>query len=348
MPYSSLVLPSGADDLCGHGRQTDAASDQKDDMSKPLTDNKPSVSVFMITYNHEKFIVKSIESVLMQKTDFPVEIVIGEDCSTDGTAAIIQEYERKHPDKIKAKYHRPNLGVLGNLIDTLNRCQGKYIAMLEGDDYWNDPLKLQKQVDILERNPQYGGAAHSVRVVDSKDQERPSWYPVPKTNELNTVLMIWDDYFQTCSFMFRRELVSKLDWSDVTGIVGIDRYLMLSASVFGDIHYVPENWATHVKHPGGVSSAASFQESYIRLVNFGAGFLGAREVARRNGKKFHLFDPKMATTNFALFLALIREKKPVKALTFLLRAVGYALHAPCQFVSQRLLRSYRRSTPGQG
>jgi len=113
------------------------------------------VSVCMITFNHEAFISQAIESVMMQKTDFDFEMIIGEDSSTDNTVSIIEKYAQKHPDRIRARCNSQNIGMVDNFIQTLNECGGKYIAFLEGDDYWTDPWKLQKQVDFLESYSNY-------------------------------------------------------------------------------------------------------------------------------------------------------------------------------------------------
>lgn len=116
----------------------------------------PLVSVCMITYNHEPYIAQAIESVLMQQTDFPVELVIGEDCSTDNTRAIVCDYRERYPRRIHLLLPEYNLGMFPNFVATLQACDGRYIALLEGDDYWTDPFKLQKQVDFLEVHPEYG------------------------------------------------------------------------------------------------------------------------------------------------------------------------------------------------
>lgn len=127
--------------------------------------DKPLVSVWMITYNHEKFLAEALDSVLMQKTNFPFEIVIGEDCSTDGTRAILKDYESKYPNIIKPIYQEKNVGAMRNAYEfALPQCKGKYIACLEGDDYWTDPLKLQKQIDFLESNSEFSACAHEVLI----------------------------------------------------------------------------------------------------------------------------------------------------------------------------------------
>lgn len=121
-----------------------------------LNVNPPIVSVFVMTYNHELFIEQSLEGILMQKTNFDVEIVVGEDCSTDNTRKIVLNYANKYPGKFKLLLHKQNIGALANQNAVFQSCTGKYIAFCEGDDYWTDPLKLQKQVDFLEANEDYG------------------------------------------------------------------------------------------------------------------------------------------------------------------------------------------------
>ena len=130
-----------------------------------MADTSKKVSVFMITYNHEKYIAEALDSILMQETDFDFDIVIGEDCSTDATRRIVLEYSRKYPDKIKLLLHNVNVGFISNLMYVLEACTGKYVAMCEGDDYWTDPFKLQKQVDFLEANKEYVLSTHGYRMV---------------------------------------------------------------------------------------------------------------------------------------------------------------------------------------
>ena len=123
--------------------------------SKEMKDN-PLVSVCMITFNHESYIREAIEGVLMQKINFTIELIIGEDCSTDNTRKIVKEYEALYPEIIVAQYPETNRGMMRNFTSVLQSARGKYIALCEGDDFWTDPLKLQKQVDFLESNHDYG------------------------------------------------------------------------------------------------------------------------------------------------------------------------------------------------
>src|SRR5690554_4195573 len=127
------------------------------------------VSICCITYNHSPFIRQCLEGFVKQETKFEFEVLIHDDASTDDTAEIIKEYERQFPGIIKPIYQKENQyskGIKGSKVFNFPRAQGKYIAFCEGDDYWTDPLKLQKQVDILEKNKHLSGSYHKVEIVD--------------------------------------------------------------------------------------------------------------------------------------------------------------------------------------
>lgn len=129
-------------------------------------DDSITVSVCMISYNHERFIRQALESVCNQKTTFQFEIIIGDDCSTDNTQNIIKEIAEQYPDLIIPVLRNKNLGATKNSYDIKKRASGKYIAILEGDDYWIDDYKLQKQVDFLEDHPEIYSVAHRNLIVD--------------------------------------------------------------------------------------------------------------------------------------------------------------------------------------
>lgn len=136
--------------------------------------NFPTVSVCCITYNHAQFLIQAIESVLMQQTDFDVELVIGEDCSTDITRNIAQKYERQYPGRIRVLTPSVNLGIMPNLMATMAACQGEYIAFLEGDDYWTDATKLQLQVDALRANEDCAFCFHDAEIFYETKIPRPT------------------------------------------------------------------------------------------------------------------------------------------------------------------------------
>lgn len=130
--------------------------------------NELMLSIWMIVYNHEKYLVQALESILSQKTSFEFQIVIGDDASSDNSRDILLKYKRKYPDKIKLILHDENVGMTANLISVLKECSGKYLASCEGDDYWIDPLKLQKQVDFLENHDDYSGVSGKFITVDAE------------------------------------------------------------------------------------------------------------------------------------------------------------------------------------
>lgn len=116
----------------------------------------PLVSVCMTTYNHEAYLAQAIESVLAQQTSFGVELVLGDDCSTDSTAAICREYAAKYPGRVRFVTGQRNVGWRANYRRTFEACRGKYVAYCDGDDWWSDPRKLQMQADLLESDPSCG------------------------------------------------------------------------------------------------------------------------------------------------------------------------------------------------
>jgi glycosyltransferase involved in cell wall biosynthesis len=172
------------------------------------SDMLPMVSVTMITYNHEKFIKQAIEGVLMQKTSFKVVLVIGEDCSTDETRKIVCEYQRNNRDKIILKLPDENLGVNINSVSNKLFCKGKYIAECEGDDYWTDPYKLQKQVDFLEANPDYVTCFHDAIIINGKGDYISSFYTEKQIadgakNDCSSEDLIKGKHAITCTRVFR-------------------------------------------------------------------------------------------------------------------------------------------------
>ncbi|WP_017413628.1 glycosyltransferase family 2 protein [Clostridium tunisiense] len=127
---------------------------------------EPMVSVVLITYNHGKYIKQCLDSILMQKVNFPFEIVIGNDCSTDDTEEILNSYCQKHETIIRVYNREENLGPTKNLYDVIKRGKGKYMILFEGDDYWTNDRKLQTMVDFLEENKEYSSVFHLVDQID--------------------------------------------------------------------------------------------------------------------------------------------------------------------------------------
>ncbi len=149
------------------------------DIEDDMTERKaPKVSVWMPAYFAEAYIAEAIESILMQKTDYPFEIVINDDCSGDGTWNVISRYAEEYPDIISAKRNEKNLGLCANVLDTKRRCRGEYIINCSADDYWIDENKIQKQADFLESHPDYIGVGTKVEMRYGRSKTAHASYPV--------------------------------------------------------------------------------------------------------------------------------------------------------------------------
>lgn len=194
---------------------------------KPLSDQIWSedepvlVSVFVAAYNHAKFIEDALKGFLIQETNFRVEVLINEDCSTDNTAEILKRYEKEHPDLFKVIYQTVNQYSQGikpffHILPKI--AKGKYIAICEGDDYWTDPLKLQKQVDFLGANEEYGICGHKTLELNEINKEH-SVFPSIEANHIYTIHdYIQSNYTATCSIVFRNnKLLGSLSQNAIFG-----------------------------------------------------------------------------------------------------------------------------------
>lgn len=136
-----------------------------------------SVSIFMLTYNQEGFIANTIESVLKQQTGFTYQLVIGEDCSSDSTRQICEDFAARYPEKVKLLDSNKRYGLINNFMRTLKECDGRYIAVCDGDDYWTDPNKLQKQFDFLESHPDHSIVYTGIRNLYPNGEFRDKTWP---------------------------------------------------------------------------------------------------------------------------------------------------------------------------
>ena len=175
--------------------------------------NNPTVSVLMITYGHEKYIAQAIDGVLMQETNFQVELIIANDHSPDNTDTIVRKYinENSKGDLIKNFNHDKNLGMMPNFLFALEQTEGEYIAMCEGDDYWTDPLKLQKQVDFLEKNTEYSMICHDALIIDEINNSSKLYFgPTKKKQICSTKDTLNIQFCPTASIVFRKQALLPL------------------------------------------------------------------------------------------------------------------------------------------
>ena len=150
-----------------------------------ISNESPILSIVIATYNHRAYIARALDSVLNQVTDYSCEILIGDDCSTDGTQDIIHQYESLYPEYFNVYYRKTNMfkQKLGNMLDLILRTKGKYLIVLEGDDFWTDNSKIQKQIRFLELNQEYIAVAHLCTVVGADSKPLPEIYPQCRDSE---------------------------------------------------------------------------------------------------------------------------------------------------------------------
>ena len=215
----------------------------------------------MITYNHEKYISEAIEGVLMQKATFPIELIIGEDCSTDNTREIVLEYAEKYPDIIHPLLPEGNLGMMRNFIKTMEDAKGKYIALCEGDDYWTDPYKLQKQINFLETNRDFIACFHNARVINN--QNRISLFnKLDETNYPTIEDIVSKKWFiATASLMFRNNVITLPNW--FINVVNGDYALELLLAVKGDFYFMHDIMSVYRHHEASVSSDLNKRKIYL-------------------------------------------------------------------------------------
>jgi glycosyltransferase involved in cell wall biosynthesis len=220
-----------------------------------MINKKPIVSICIITFKQEKYIKKCIEGALMQKTNFNFEIVIGDDSSPDLTTKICEEYFMKYPQLINFETNMVNLGMIGNWVKTIGRCKGKYIAICEGDDYWTDPLKLQKQVDFLEANTDYGICFHNIKLFNQETKEFSEDTITRNVDETTDVSELTKgNYIHTPSVMFRNDFTIP-DWFKESPIGDWTLYML--AIKDRKIKKMDEVMAVYRKHNEGIWSKKS-------------------------------------------------------------------------------------------
>jgi glycosyltransferase involved in cell wall biosynthesis len=216
-------------------------------ISEPLP-----LSIALITYNHKNYIEKAIDSILKQRTNFRFEIIIGEDCSVDGTREIVFEFQNKHPEIIKLITSEENVGPRKNTSRVMDACRGKYLAFIEGDDYWSDPDKLQKQYDFLNANPDCALVHSNFDAMNEQngtiEHDVHSSYKGRLLEGLLFEDLLLYNFIATCTVFARGELVHQAI-KDLKLYDGnwkmADRPLWLELARQYKIGYIPESTAVY-------------------------------------------------------------------------------------------------------
>jgi len=251
------------------------------------TVGKPLVSVWVITYNHAGFIGKCLDSILSQETEYPFEICLGEDESTDSTREICQEYAAKYPEVIRlflrSRDDPRRAGCAGawqfNFLETFKACKGKYIAMCDGDDYWSDSLKIQTQVDWLEQHPRHSGCFHKVGQVDENSRiicQDMGYPPYRRESYSLDYLLRYSNFSPMFSVVFRNHSGVVPDWINQAPFG--DMIIHARNLRYGNYGFIDEVMGFYRIHSGGLASGES------RLHNVRATI----EVYRLIGKNLNL------------------------------------------------------------
>lgn len=233
--------------------------------------NSSIVSILMPAYNHKKYISQAIKSVLAQKTNYPYELLIHDDCSTDSTLTIAQDYATKYPDKIKLFTEKENQGLMKSYKRLIEQSNGKYFAILESDDYWLDENKLQIQIDFLENNPDYGIVAGDIITIDDEGNEiKKGGFNSDKasTDFWYTKLLGLSGFEGACAIIFRRDLFNTYcninDYIDL-GFKTFDQPTWLSISYHSKCKVIPKILAAY-RHTSTSLSNNIFFEKHIDFI----------------------------------------------------------------------------------
>lgn len=239
------------------------------DSVKAGGDSPVKVTVLVMTYNHALFIEQALESALSQETDFRYEILISEDCSTDGTREKVIHYCETYPKRVRSLLSPRNIRSNAVVARGIRAAAGEYIALLDGDDYWTSARKLQKQADFLDRHQECSMCFHNAQVIH-EDGDREPWNWTPEhQDEITTLDDIWmGNYIATCSTMFRRNRLGEVpEWYDALFPI-TDWPLHILNAQQGAIGYINEVLGVYRYHGGGLYSPHGEAEKQDKTLNF--------------------------------------------------------------------------------
>lgn len=242
------------------------------------------VSIVTITYNQEKIISRTIDAILAQETDFDIELIIGEDCSTDNTQKIVLEYQKKYPEIINVITSATNIGIEKNYLRCYQACTAKYVAICDGDDYWTDTLKLQKQVDFLEKNNDYGLIGTSIKYYNTETNNIISEVLLKSNETFSLGSIFLKNPFTASTVLFRGELLTKfLDLHQKTP--ALDNFIDYSLWLF---------FATEMK-VGILKDITTAYGVSKNAISQNTDYKKAWEYRERNYNHFKFFDSYIDT-----------------------------------------------------
>ncbi len=220
---------------------------------------QPTVSVVMIAYNVAPYIGAAIEGVIAQETNFPVELVIGEDCSKDDTRAIAERYAEQFPDRIRLLPSDHNRGIAGNAAKVIRACRGKYLAVCDSDDIWIDPHKLQRQVDFLEEHPDYGAIYTDVKIINEhgEDWGNETHDHIRRKYRGGKVFfeLLQRNFINNSTALFRKALIQDHHIDEDRSYFTHDHLIYLHIATTHQIYFWDAPSTAYRKHSGGVTNS---------------------------------------------------------------------------------------------
>ena len=237
------------------------------------------VSVLCTAYNHEKYIADALESFVSQVTDFPFEVLVTDDASTDGTPEIIRQYADRYPDIIRYFHQDKNLFSQGINIFTellFKEARGEYYAWCEGDDYWSDSTKLQQQIDFLESHPGYSGCVHN-SVYHFCEGNEPDRLVIPESGDrdigFDTVIHGMSESFHTSSILVRADVINPPpDFYNTAFAYGFTDYaIAIQMTLSGKVRFIDKPMSVYRMTSNDASWSSGYRHNYQKLINFVKG-----------------------------------------------------------------------------
>jgi len=308
----------------------------------PNENSDIKVSVMVLTYNHEKFIRKTLDSILSQQVNFKFEVIVGDDASTDSTAEIIREYYAKYPEIIVPMLHEKNLGGFGkaNTLAALAIAKGKYIAPMDGDDYWTSDQKLQKLADFLDQNSDFVACFHNAEIIFDDDSHPNQFVNAPDQKEIVTVEdFIGEDeiwFIATSAILFRNGVITFYpQWFHESKSGDIPRYILLGKGGT-KFKYFNETMSVYRKNR---NSGMSFTDGY-KDFDFLQNRIGMyRGIDQELDYKFH----ETLNKNIARYYLMMLDCKQFVGKYFkqMPTAIIYLrLAKPCRKIRNEIIREY--------
>lgn len=238
--------------------------------------SNPLVSVLVFSYNHERFIAEALESILNQKVNFSYEILVSNDGSFDNSLTIIEKYAQRYPEVIKLFHHGTNQGVKQRILDIFNVVHSKYLAILDGDDYWSNEYKLQNQIDFLEKNESYNGVFHDAKIIMEDKQAEGKLFAHTRLYSQNykyNEKVFSEDIIKrlilpssSAVLRYQKEFKENLIWLDDN--YSIDWKLACLAIKRSQFYFINEPWSVYRNHKNGMSKSnkAAFHFSHISFL----------------------------------------------------------------------------------